>query len=149
MSNFSAELKSLPWWSHCSNLFVFFVYIIFVRPSVNKHNRLDCWLFLWWEHFEYDWLLTALNVCLFYMFSCSGLLLLVVSLLLWMYFARVCLFVLVWWSFCYLWSCVGQPEHRVYFTLLHGMCAQDHRLWSTGKYARMHKRISRIRYQHL
>lgn len=68
------------------------MYIIFVCPLVNKHNRLDCWVFLWYEHFEYVWLLAELNVCLF-MCSCSGFLSLVVSLLLWMYFARVCLFV--------------------------------------------------------
>lgn len=51
-------------------------------------------------------------------------------------FLRVCLFI-VWRSFWHLWSCVSQPEHSVYLPLLHGVCTQDHRLWSTGECMRV------------
>ena len=48
--------------------------------------------------------------------------------------ACVCVCVcLVRRSFTSLWSCPGQLEHSFYFAVLHGVCAEDHCLWSAGE----------------
>lgn len=45
-----------------------------------------------------------------------------------------CVCFTVRWSFPCLWRSVSQPEHSVYFTLLHGVCTQDYCLRSTGEW---------------
>lgn len=54
-----------------------------------------------------------------------------------LFWERYCLCVFLFTvlrSLRHLWNCVSQPEHSVYFPLLHGVCTQDHRLWSTGEW---------------